>query len=162
MSGISPAAPRVDIVHLRNEQASNVAGGSTTAGAWTKAVVNTEVVDTGANCSIASSVIALAAGTYEFFAVQQLVAPNRVTLRLRNTSDGVNTLVGMAAVLEPDPSYTQSLAAFLRGRFTIAAAKNFELQYYCTNAQATTGLGTPNAAGGLTEVYLDIYMRKVA
>jgi hypothetical protein len=152
----------IDTIHLRNEQASNTAGGSTTASAWTKATINTEVVDTGGHCSISSSVITLAAGTYEFTAVQQFVAPNRVTLRFRNTTDSTNAVIGQANVLEPDPSYTQGIPAYACGRFTIAGSKSFELQYYCTNAQATVGLGAPNAAGGLAEVYLDIWMKKVA
>jgi len=44
----------------------------------------------------------------------------------------------------------------LSGRFTIAATKDFELQYYSTLAVATDGLGKAVASAAETEIYAEI------
>jgi hypothetical protein len=139
---------------IRDEKAVTTAGGASVATTWTKRVLNTEVADTGSHSAIASDVITLLAGTYRVRATAPFHgAVGYTRLRLRNTSDNTTavvggTIVGVAA---------QGALATLVGRFTIAATKTFELQYYCAAVVATNGLGLPSAAGAAeVEVYSEI------
>lgn len=132
---------------LRDEKTANTAGGTFTAATYAKRTV-TEFTDTGNNCSVTSSVIVLAAGTYRcriecpaFFVVQHKA-------RLRNTTDSATVLVGTSedAINTGNGCTTRSLIV---GSFTIAASKNLEIQHNCNTTRATDGMGLPS---NLTEV----------
>ena len=51
-------------VHLRDQQAANTVGGTPVATTWTTRVLNTEVTDASAICSLSSNQFTLAAGVY--------------------------------------------------------------------------------------------------
>lgn len=156
MSFVSPVLPRIDYIHLRHEQASGVGSGSNTALAWGKCTVNTEVLDTGNFCTLAASVFTLQPGTYEISAIQELSNAQDAKLRLRNTSDGTNAAIGVNNYVDSVGGYLNTVA--MQGQFTIATAKNFELQYY-VNVAGSFGR---TVVSGIAEVYCDIYLRKVA
>lgn len=150
-----------DIIHLEDQKADGTAGDSVTADAWTKATLNTEVADAGGHASLSSSVIALAAGTYDFvgrYVVSQANGTQR--LRLRNTSDNA-TLLGPSIIhAQGTESGTAALAhSVLEGRFTIADTKNIEFQYF-QETNASTPDDDRETAG--VEVYAVVILRKVA
>jgi len=149
------AAPTMAI--FNETQASGTSGGTSVATTFTKRTLNTTVInDIGA--TLASSVITLLAGTYEVFAMSPHWIPNSMIIRLRNTTDGTTAIAGVnnyAGSTGLAGGYAQ-----LDGVFTIAGTKDFEVQYYITNAQATNGLGVEVSAG-VNEIYTQITIRKV-
>ena len=145
------------LFHVRDEKAATTGGGTTATGSFQKRTLNTTMTNEISGASIASSVITLPAGTYYINArVPFFGSVAYVKVRLRNTTDGTNTLLG-------SNSY-QSSPAFgdfwVIGRFTIAAQKDFELQYRCGDAVSGNGLGHQSDFD--TEVYADCQIWKVA
>jgi len=143
------------LYHLQDQKTSGTGGGSFTSGSWQKRTINTALTSGISGASLASSVITLPAGTYwiEVEAAQHYTNIHRV--RLQNTSDGSTTLIGMSCFSEN--GFGGDEQATLRGMFTIASNKNFEIQHRCSN---TGTFGTQSSLG--TEVYLDCRIWKVA
>jgi hypothetical protein len=152
------------LLHVRDEQTANTAGGTFTSGSFVKRTLNTTKTNEITGASIASSVITLPAGTYYIRASAPCVGPNTSStehkLKLRNTSDGSDALIGTSEFSSGDGAPSQT-RAWVEGRFTIAAQKNFELQHRTANTRNTDGLGRP-ANMGVVEVYADCLIWKVA
>lgn len=140
-------------------QSSGTAGGTTTLGAYTKYPLNTEVLDTDSLGSISSSVITLAAGTYNVWGWVIFYRTNSSRLRLRNTSDSATLILGSST--RANTGNNVSTSALIQGRFTIAASKNIELQYYCESGSGeSSALGFP-VGSGESEVYGSISFERV-
>jgi hypothetical protein len=146
-----------DIAIFNETQAAGTNGGSSVATTWTKRVLNTTNVNNIAGCSIASSVITLAAGTYTVEASATFFNVGFGKLKLRNTTDSTTTLIGNSNNF----GGSTGTAALLVGSFTIAASKNFELQYYVQAATATNGLGVASG-GSESEVYGILKVTRIA
>jgi len=148
-----------DIAIFNETQAQNTAGGTSTATTWTKRTLNTTIVN-NIGATLTTSVIELVAGTYVVDAVSPFLAGAEVGIRLRNTTDSTTAIQGTNTYLNPTGivgGYAQ-----LNGLFTIAATKNFELQYYVTSGRATNGLGIQLNATGVSETYSVIKIQRVA
>lgn len=143
------------LIVIEDQKANGTAGGTFTAGAWQTRDLNTEVSDDGSHASLASNQITLAAGTYE----ADISAPAHwVSLhqaRLQNITDGTTTLLGSS---EYTYNGIQSRSV-IRGRFTIASSKVFEVQHQCSSTHSSDGLGKACSFG--TEVYTIVVFRKV-
>jgi len=135
-------------------------GGTSTGATWTKRVFNTTLVN-NIGATISSSVITLLAGTYLVEGSAPFTNSNNLKLRFRNTSDSTNALIGQSNSLVYSGT-TSGLSIPIMGVFTIAATKNFELQYYVENGQATTGLGQQTQLSGVSEVYAQIKIQRIA
>jgi hypothetical protein len=141
-------------------QASGTNSGGSTANAWTKRTLNTTNKNDITGCSIAASVITLPAGSYYVTASAPFHQTNALRIRLQNTSDATTAILGQNG--DAGSGIGLTVNAFLVGYFTITASKNFELQYYVTGAVATNGLGQRANIVGLSEVYGEISIQKVA
>lgn len=128
------------LIYLRDEQANGTDGGTFTSGAWRTRVLNTEVVDTGALCILASNQFTLAAGTYLLKARAPGFQCGSHRLQLYNFSDSSLVEIGPSAS-SSSTSGGDGIYAFLTCRFTIAASKTFELRHACQTTKATNGLG---------------------
>lgn len=135
-------------VLLQEQQTQNTAGGTFTSGAWQKRLINTEVNDANNLALITSSVIALQPGTYrcQWSAPAYGGATVKHQTRLRNTSDTIDYIGSSEQTVLN--AQTRSVGS---ARFTIASAKNFELQHQISATRATDGFGLP--ANFATEVY---------
>jgi len=148
-----------DIAIFNETQATNTAGGASTAVTWSKRTLNTTIVN-NIGATLTTSVIALVAGTYTVEAISPFLAPAELGLRLRNTTDsttaiqGVNNFFNQTGVVG---GYAQ-----LQGYFTITGTKNFELQYYAAQNRATDGLGRAVNATGVSEIYSSIKITRIA
>ena len=139
-------------------QASGTSGGTPGAtGSFHKRTLNTTIVNTISGCSIAASVITLPAGTYRVNAIAPFYLPRYVQIRLRNTTDSTDTAYGINSYMNGDGSISVPLVSY----FTIAASKNFELQYRLTLVTAADGLGTAYTFG-TTEIFSTVEIEKVA
>jgi len=143
---------------VRDEKAQNTDGGTFTSGAWRKRTINTEVSDTGSNCSISSDQITLDAGTYECDIKCPAYYVDEHQARLQNVTDASTTLLGTSERAANGASVQSS--SVIKGRFTITASKTFEVQHYSTATNATTGFGFAVNIG--TEIYTVAEFRKIA
>jgi hypothetical protein len=147
-----------EVCYIKEVQASGVSGSSIPGGAWTKRVVNTTEGDTSI-VSLSSSVITLAAGTYEIDITvvnsqssSDSTSNKQVSTRLRNTSDSTTALIGTSQQYRAGATNTVlTSVSRIAGRVTIAGSKNFEIQQFSV-ATATNG-GHP-AGSGENEIYL--------
>jgi len=130
-----------DYIKVSDTKAQNTWGGTFTQGDWRTRVINTEDADTGGHCSISSNQITLAAGTYECEIFCPAYATNRHQARLYNITDNEVTVVGTSAK-SPPSAYGQA-SSFIRGRFTIAAEKTFEIQHIAEFTFVDYGFGVP-------------------
>ena len=145
------------LVAIFNEtQASGTNGGTATSGSFVKRTLNTTVVNNIPNCSIASSVITLPAGSYVVHAIGTVFNVTTYKSRLQNTSDASTAIQGGSGFAASD---NYGFAPVI-GYFTITASKNFELQTRVGATVATNGYGASNSFGD--EVYSQITITKVA
>lgn len=148
-----------NVIYLRDEKSTGTAGGSVSAGSTVTRTLNTEVVDTGNNCSLSSNQFTLSAGTYRIRARGPTYITGRTRLSLYNATAATTLLLGGS-------SYTAASGdvggeATLNGRFTVAASQALELRQYFQVASATFGLGVGTGDGN-TEVYAEVWLEKEA
>jgi hypothetical protein len=147
------------LLHVRDEKSANTSGGAGTTGAFTKRDLNTVLTNEISGASLASSVITLPSGTYYIFGSSPAYNVNSHRIKLRNTSDSTDTLLGTTEY-NNDGAYVMT-RSIVTGRFTIASSKNFELQYRISANPTGNALGSPNNYS-ITEVYADVQIWKVA
>lgn len=154
-SGVAPLGGRV--LHVRDEKAANTAGGTFTSGAWQTRTLNTGKVNEIDGASLATNQITLPAGTYEVeaWAIGNNCGSHK--LRLYNTTDGADLVIGMSMA----HGATTNNAALLKGRFTLTGTKVIELQHRCASTQATTGFGMASNLDSKVEVYADVFIKEV-
>ena len=157
-TGFYTVGRRFEQILLENRQTNGNDAGTPTGASWNKLDLNTEVIDTANNCSLASGVLTLQPGTYLALGNGVNHRGDTSKLRLRNTSDSVSTLIGMN-------SYSASAGVYagintnLTGQFTITAAKNFELQaWYESGTTNALGIHTTDAE---IEVYASLELLKL-
>ncbi len=143
---------RMPYVHLREEQAQNTHGGTFTSGAWRTRVLNTEVTDTDNICTLAANQFTLPAGTYVIHATAPAYKVDSHKAQLQNITDASTTIVGTTEQTASGDGVTT--VSFVRGLFTIAAQKTFELQHACTNTVANEGFGRRSNLA--VEVYSEV------
>jgi hypothetical protein len=146
------------LLHVRDEKTSGTAGGAS-VDSYTKRDLNTTLTNEISGASISSSVITLPAGTFYILASAPIFKSNQHKLKLRNTSDSTDTLIGTSEYSDND--YNVNNRSFVTGRFTIASSKNFELQHRVSAVVASNGLGVSSSHGNV-EVYADCQIWKVA
>lgn len=147
------------LLHVREEQTSGTNGGTFTSGAWRTRTLNTSKTNEISGASLGSNQITLPAGTYWI----EASAPGFVVVfhkaKLYNITDSADVIIGTNCQTGAgDSVLTRSL---VRGRFTIAAQKVFELQHRCSSTLATTGFGQANSFS-VVEVYSEVMIWKLA
>lgn len=130
------------------KQVTNTNGGAFNAGARRTVPLNTELVDTGNNGSIAANQVTLAAGTYRY---RFGVVGNEVDYfvgSIYNVTAGALIVDSYGSSAFSDQGGTAGAAiSFGSGRFTIAVQSVIELSGDCQTSQASNGFGV---AGGFT------------
>lgn len=147
------------LLHVQDEQTSGTSGGTFSAGSFVKRTLNTVKTNEITSASLSSSVISLPAGTYH---VRARAPANRVQehqLRLRNTTDSTDLVLGSNALTNSGIGQMVT-DSHLEGRFTLAGTKNVELQHRCGTTLVGSGFGTANGWG--TEIYAQVWIWKIA
>ena len=149
-----------ELLHVRDEKASGNAGGTFTSGAWRTRTLNTQVTNeiTGASIDTGTSIMTLPAGTYEVLARAWGYYCQGHQARLQNVSEATTALLGSNAYSHNTGS-GKGNDSLVRGRFTIASSKTFELQHRCAATRATDGWGSALSWG--TEIYTDVLIWKL-
>lgn len=155
-SGVAIAA--YPYLYVREEQASGTQGGSSTGGTYHIRVLNTTVgTNTITGASLASNIVTLPTGTYEFEASAPCNSGNRHKLFLYNDTDATDILGGQNC----NSGTAAGTSAICSGKFTLATTKNVKLRHYIETSTATNGLGGSLGLGSV-EVYASLKLRKVA
>jgi hypothetical protein len=145
-------------LHLQDQKAANTAGGTFTSGAWQTRTLNTEVTDT-IGSTLSSNQFTLPAGTYDIDAIVPAFTVGLHKAKLYNITDAADTLQGTSASAQASSSvFSYSV---VRGRFTIAGTKTFEIRHQCQTTRATDGFGIQSNFS-VTEIYTDVVIKKIA
>lgn len=146
------------LMHVQDQKSTGNVGGTFTAGAFRTRTINTVLTNEISSASLAANQITLPAGTYFIQASAPAYNCNDHKLKLRNITDGADTLIGGNV----SSNTTAGINATVNGRFTIASAKVFELQHRCSfSSGSTDGMGRL-CGYSVTEVYAEALIWKIA
>ncbi|MEW6775042.1 MAG: hypothetical protein AB1405_01990 [Bdellovibrionota bacterium] len=149
------------LLHVRHQMTWGTHAGGSTAGSWQTRPLNTVVTNEISGASLASNQMTLPAGTYRArwrCPIRHGTGSNATKTRLYNVTDSAVLGVGEGI------HQTVNVNAYGNGfcEFTLAAQKTVELQYYCTTAKTTDGLGAGGTVDSSTvEVYATVLIEKV-
>jgi hypothetical protein len=146
-------------LHVREEQPSGTAGGSSTASTWQQRVLNTVKTNGIPGASLAANQITLPAGTYYAEASAPCYAAAACKARLRNATNSATAVVGESVQFPAAASVGGRMR--VSGRFTLTASSALQLEQFVNSATATTGLGVPTNSGEV-EVYAEVKIWKIA
>ena len=150
------------LLHVRDEKSDGTQSGTFTSGAWQTRTLNTTATNEITSASLSSNQITLPSGTYYIDAILNAGAVNNHKAKLRNTSDSSDTIIGTSEYSASDSGgQLITTHSFVKGRFTIAAEKIFELQHRSATTRSTAGYGYKSQFG-VAEVYADVKIWKVA
>lgn len=142
------------VLHVQDQKTLGTNGGTATAGAWQTRVLNTVVLNEIAGASLTSNQFTLPIGKFEIDAKAPIFAINGHQIRLQNITDTTTMFYGLSSY-----SASEGGLSMLKGKFTLAAPKVFELQHRFASTRATNGIGVAASFG--TEIYSDVFVRKV-
>lgn len=147
------------VLHIQDQKPSGTYGGASLASAWQTRALNTIITNTIGGSALSSNTFSLPAGTYYIDADAPAHQVEGHRAALYNITDGVYVLLGTTARSRQTSSTDGSSTSTIRGRFTIAGTKVFEIRHYTSNAQSN-GLGS-FAGSGEPEVYTNVVIRAV-
>ena len=152
------AGAGLPLIELQEQQTSGTDGGTFTSGSWVTRTLNTEVVDTGSNCTLSGNQFTLAAGTYRIHWSAPAFKCDQHHTRLQNVTDSATVLNGTSEYANATNSIGNR--SFGEGRFTIGTAKALEIQHQCATTQATNGLGVKSSLASTGEVYTTVWIER--
>nr|WP_169717811.1 hypothetical protein [Sporomusa silvacetica] len=147
---------------ITDEKTSGTGGGSATASTWNTRTLNTLKVNDNSIVTLASNQITLQAGTYIIEAVAPVWSAGNNRCRLQNITDSTTIAYGTNCLTSAG-NYTSGATSTLYTKFTISAAKVFELQHWIqlTNG-GSSALGAYCGISGVVETYSIVKIEKVS
>lgn len=144
------------IAIIRDEKPSGTPGGTFTSGAYQTRVLNTLVDPSGVVTSLSANTFTLPAGHYRIRAAAPTYNTNLSKIKLRNTTDSTDVIVGSSIYCG-----TSTLGeATLSGTFLISSPKSFQIMHRGNLTTPSNGLG--EAAGfGDVEVYATVELERL-
>ena len=148
------------VLHVREEQASGVNGSATVAG-WNTRVLNTIKKNTITGASVATNIITLPAGTYDFAcdAVGYVVSGHLI--RLYDITNAASIDEGMLSYAAPSSADSENATNIRISQFVLTGITQIRIEHYATGA-SSVGLGAAAAPVGSKNIYLDALFTKVA
>lgn len=148
-----------ELVLLRDEKASGVDGGTSTAGSWQTRDVNTEVYDTHNLCTLSSNEFTLDPGTWLIYASSPAKQVDRHQIRLQDITNTATIAYGTSELSGSGDNIISR--SFLVARFTISAQTIFAIQHRCSTTRASDGFGLSSNWGNIS-VYTTIKLERIA
>lgn len=163
MIGTKLATERFDvsqqILHVRDEKAANVQGGTFTAGAYRTRDLNTVRTNTIPGASLANNQITLPAGEYIIDASAPAYSVGNNHAALYNVTDSAWITIGSS-----EYSYatlpTVTTRSIVKAHVQITKPTSYELRHYAAATGPTNGLGVPNPVAN--SVFSDVIIRRLA
>lgn len=144
-------------IYLYDKKGTGTSGGASTSGAWRTRDLTDEVEDTGNLCTLAANQFTLDAGTYRCLISMPAFRSGQLQSRLYNITDAAMELLGTSDWNSAGASEAKT-HSFIKGKFTIAAQKTFEIQYRVQTSRAVNGLGIATSWGD--EIYTTVELWK--
>lgn len=155
---VAPTSGARNLLHIQDQQSDGSNGGSFSSGAWRTRTLNTAVTNDISGASLAANQITLPAGTFFIEARTPALEVKSHQARLRNISDTATELVGTSETC--GGTVDTVTPSIVRGQFTIAGAKIFEIQHICETTKTTDGFGRAGSFG-VGEVYTDVLIWEI-
>jgi hypothetical protein len=149
--------PVPQTAYIKDVKPSGTAGGTFTAGAWQTRDLNTLSGDTEF-VSLSSNQFTLQAGKYEIESKSPAFRVNRHQVKLRDTTNSVDALIG-AGMLADAASSDNSLS-IIEGVLEITATTTYEIQHQCNTTYASAGLGV-DSNFSVDSVYTQVKITKL-
>lgn len=147
-------------MHVREEQAQNVAGGAAVIGANNR-ILNVVKFNSISGASLASSVITLPEGTYKIEIKSPGYAIDAFKIALIDSVSAELLLEGINA-FSWNTTPSASTFAELTGILTVpSGGKTVAVRLYATVAKIVNGLGVPINRTGLVEIYTDVMIKRI-
>jgi len=149
-----------EILHVRDEQAQNTAGGTFTSGAWRTRTLNAVKTNTIGGASLSGNQVTLPAGTYwcDISCPAYYVDNHQARLQSLISPPDIITILGTSETAISSAYGSQTIST-IRGRFTVAQQVVLEVQHQCKSTRNTNGFGAP--ANFATEVYAEaVFVRE--
>ncbi len=139
-----------------DEKASGTDAGTFTQDAWRTRDLNTEIADEDGIVSISSNQFTLQAGTYKIYASAPAYLVKEHQIKLYNVTDSADIAFGVPQYSSDAMRVTQN--SELYHRFTISAAKTFEIRHYGELTKTNNGFGVPTNFGNVVKyLIVEIY-----
>ena len=124
---------------ISDTKASNVNGGTFTAGAWQTRDLQTENADPDNIVSISSNQFTLQAGSYLIKFQSTGYHVHRHITKLRDITNSANKGYGISALANVSSDSTTTSAGM--AKVTISGATVYEIQHACQTTKSTNGMG---------------------
>ena len=139
-----------------DEKASGTDAGTFTSGAWRTRDLNTEIADADGIVSISNNQFTLQAGTYKIYASAPAYLVKEHQIKLYNVTASADIAFGVPQYSSDAMRVTQN--AELYHRFTIGAARTFEIRHYGDLTKTNNGFGVPTNFGNVVKyLIVEIY-----
>jgi len=145
-----------NLFHICHEEADGTNGGTSTSGSYQKRTINTIKVNQISG-ALASSELTLGAGDYLMQGGAFFTNSGYVQLRLRDTSNNADLILGCN-------TYTEGYAGAwntLVGKFTLSGSTNMQVQYWCTTTYSNNGQGTNPPSASNVNRFADFLIWKL-
>ncbi len=139
----------------QNQQNSGTTGANLSATTWNTRVLNTVNVNTITGASLTSNQVTLPAGTYNISCIAASEGGVLQKLRLYNATASSTVAIGISGNFPTG----QGFMLGVQGQFTLSASSSVEVQQYNST---TANEGQATGAPGVNEVYLDVFITKLA
>lgn len=168
---IDPGTSTLKTMVVQDQRASGTNGGVPTTAAWTISTLNTAVVNTIPDSSLASNKITLPAGRYRVDARKVFHDTRNTRIRFKTSDDDSIIIYGEIISIgwneggNPSENATTGSVATLAGEFEIDAPTDFQLDYRVQTTSwvaSNISLGTPSAISSTPEVYATVIIQDVA
>ena len=136
---------------IEDQKGAGANGGTFTSGAWRTRDLNTEIFDPDSIVSISSNQFTLQAGSYFLRGSAPAYRVDQHFAKLQNITDATLTITGSVSM--GSSSFASTTVSLLAGRFTISAAKVFEIQHRCITTHSSHGFGINHNIGGFNSIY---------
>lgn len=151
--------PKPRTAYVKDVKSSGTAGGTFTSGAWQTRDLNTLEGDTEF-VSLSSNQFTLSEGKYEIEAIAQAYAVDKHAIKLRNTTDSTDDIIG-GVTFSDNLDGGHSNNSVLKGQIDITSSKTFEIQHRSDLTQASNGFGLAFGVG-VSEIYCQVKITKIA
>jgi hypothetical protein len=147
----------IPYVKVSETESSGTSAGASVTGSWITRVLNTKDSDTASIASLGSNLVTLPAGTYLVKATVPFNGTENTQTRLYDTTHSTLLLNGTCVYGTPS---TSSAYSNIIGIITLSSQSALAVQYQCSYAAATNGLGQASSFG--TEVYTVAEFKKIS
>lgn len=167
---VDPGTSTLKTLIVQHQLSSGTDGGTPTQDAWTTAVLNTSVVNTITDASLASNKITLPSGRYRVKARKVFAVTGESRIRFKTDADSsvviLSESIHSGNIISTNSSnVTAAFTAMLDGEFEISESTDFILQYYVNVNQGSTaaqGLGMPSSISSTAEVYATVVIEDLS